>query len=154
VSEVNDRTHSPVWANLIVLAITLIFLVLIVYGPGDFLTLLFTAGAAEIMTFIVVAVAAALFPYRRRDLWEASPINQRMFGIPRITLIGVAAVVVYFIFLIPLLTNDTLGANASVGLWATVILFALPFVIYGVSYAWNKSRGVDLGLAFESLPPE
>ena len=154
VSEVNDRSHSPVMANMIVLAITLFFLVLIVYGPGDFLTLLFTAGAAEIMTFIVVAIAAAVFPYRRRDMWEASPINQRMFGVPRITLIGVAAVVVYLIFLIPLLTNDTLGANAPVGLWATGFLFALPFVIYTVSYMWNKSRGVDLGLAFESLPPE
>ena len=154
VSEVNDRTHSPVWANMIVLVITLVFLALIVYGPGEFLTLLFTAGAAEIMTFIIVAIAAAVFPYRRRDLWEASPINQRFMGVPRITLIGVAAVIVYFIFLIPLLTNDTLGANAPVGLWATGILFALPFVIYAVSYMWNKSRGVDLGLAFESLPPE
>jgi amino acid transporter len=154
VSEVNDRTHSPVWANVIVLAITLIFLVLIVYGPGDFLTLLFTAGAAEIMTFIIVAIAAAIFPYRRREMWEASPINQRLFGVPRITLIGVASVVVYLIFLIPLLTNSTLGANAPVGLWATAILFALPFVIYAISYMWNRSRGVDLGLAFESLPPE
>ncbi|MBA3688733.1 MAG: APC family permease [Chloroflexi bacterium] len=154
VSEVNDRTHSPVWANVIVLVITLIFLVLIVYGPGEFLTLLFTAGAAEIMTFIIVAIAAAVFPYRRREMWEASPINQRFMGIPRITLIGVASVVVYLIFLIPLLTNDTLGANAAVGLWATAILFALPFAIYAISYFWNKSRGVDLSLAFESLPPE
>ena len=63
-------------------------------------------------------------------------------------------IVVYLIFLIPLLTNSTLGANAPVGLWGTAILFALPFAIYAVSYMWNKSRGVDLGLAFESLPPE
>lgn len=154
VSEVNDRTHSPLWANVIVLVITLIFLVLIVYGPGDFLTLLFTAGAAEIITFIVVAIAAAVFPYRRREMWEASPINQRMFGVPRITLIGVASVVVYLIFLIPLLTNATLGANATVGIVAMVVLFVLPFVVYAISYLWNRSRGVDLGLAFESLPPE
>ena len=62
--------------------------------------------------------------------------------------------IVYLIFLIPLLTNSTLGANAAVGLWATAILFALPFAIYAISYYWNRSRGVDLGLAFESLPPE
>jgi amino acid transporter len=154
VSEVNDRTHSPIWANFIVLAITLIFLALTVYGPSEFLTLLFTAGAAEIITFIVVAIAAAAFPYRRPDLFEASPINQRTGGIPNITIIGVAAVVIYLIFLIPLLTNPTLGANATPGLVGIVVLFVLPFVIYGISYAWNRSRGVDLGLAFESLPPE
>jgi amino acid transporter len=154
VSEVNDRTHSPVWANIIVLAITLIFLALTVYGPSQFLELLFTAGAAEILTFIVVALAAAVFPYRRADLFEASPINQRTAGIPNITIIGLAAVVVYLIFLIPLLTNPTLGANATPGLVGIVVLFALPFVIYAISYFWNRSRGVDLGLAFETLPPE
>ena len=154
VSEVNDRTHSPVWANVIVLAITLVFLAIIVYGPGEFLQLLFTAGAAEILTFIVVAAAAAIFPYRRPELFEGSPINQRTFGIPNITIIGAAAIVVYLIFLIPLLTNPTLGANATPGLVAIVVLFVLPFLIYAISYAWNRSRGVDLGLAFESLPPE
>ena len=154
VSEVNDRTHSPVWANVIVLAITLVFLAIIVFGPGEFLQLLFTAGAAEILTFIVVAFAAAIFPYRRPELFEASPINQRTFGIPNITLIGVASIVVYLIFLVPLFTNATLGANATPGLVGIVVLFALPFVIYGISYMWNKSRGVDLGLAFETLPPE
>jgi APA family basic amino acid/polyamine antiporter len=154
VSEVNDRTHSPVWANLIVLAITLVFLAITVYGPAEFLTLLFTAGAAEIITFIVVAVAAAVFPYRRPDLFESSPINQRTFGVPNITLIGAAAVVVYLIFLVPLLTNPTLGANATPGIVGMVVLFVLPFVIYGISFFWNRSRGVDLSLAFESLPPE
>jgi amino acid transporter len=154
VSEVNDRSHSPVVANVIVLAITLIFLAIIVWGPGEFLQLLFTAGAAEILTFIVVAIAAAIFPYRRADLFEASPINQRTLGIPNITWIGVAAIVVYLIFLVPLLTNDTLGANATPGLIGIVVLFVLPFIIYGISYAWNRSRGVDLGLAFETLPPE
>ena len=154
VSEVNDRTHSPIWANGIVLVITLIFLALTVYGPSQFLDLLFTAGAAEIITFIVVAIAAAVFPYRRPDLFEASPINQRTAGIPNITLIGVAAVVVYLIFLIPLLTNPTLGANATPGLVGIVVLFVLPFIIYAISFVWNRSRGVDLGLAFESLPPE
>jgi hypothetical protein len=87
-------------------------------------------------------------------MWEASPINQRLFGVPRITLIGVASVVVYLIFLIPLLTNSTLGANATVGIVAMVVLFVLPFIIYAISYFWNRSRGVDLRLAFESLPPE
>ncbi|MEO5985817.1 MAG: hypothetical protein ABIW50_02630, partial [Candidatus Limnocylindria bacterium] len=154
VNEVSDRTHSPLWANGIVLVITLVFLALTVYGPGEFLTLLFTAGAAEIITFIVVAVAAAVFPFRRPDLFESSPINQRTLGVPNITIIGAAAVVVYLIFLVPLLTNDTLGANATPGIIAMIVLFVLPFVIYGISYAWNRRRGVDLGLAFETLPPE
>lgn len=154
VSEVSDRTHSPLWANGTVLVIALIFLALTVFGPAEFYTVLFTAGAAEFLTFIVLAIAAAIFPYRRPDLYEASPINRRWAGIPVITVAGVLSLVVYGIFEYSLWTNDLLGANSTPGLVATIVLAALPFAIYGISYVWNRRRGVDLGLAFETLPPE
>jgi amino acid transporter len=154
VSEVSERTHSPLIANAVVLVLTLIFLAFTVYGPGDFLTLLYTAGAAEILTFIVVAIAGILFPFRRRDLWEASPINQRIAGIATISIVGVLAAIVYVIFLYPLLTNSALGANATVGLVAMVVIIVIPLVLYPISYLLNKRNGVDLGLAFQSLPPE
>jgi amino acid transporter len=154
LSEVSDRTHSPLWANGTVLAISLIFLVLTVYGPAEFYTVLFTAGAAEFLTFIVLAIAAAIFPYRRPDLYESSPINRKWFGIPAITVAGVLSLIVYGIFEYSLWTNDLLGANSTPGLVATIVLAVLPFVIYAISYVWNRSRGVDLTLAFETLPPE
>ena len=154
VSEVSDRTHSPVWANLTVLAITLIFLTVIVYGPAEFYTLLYTGGAAEIITFIVLAVAATIFPYRRRDLWENSPANRRLAGVPVISIVGVLSIGVYGIFEYSLWTNPTLGANSTPGLVATIVLAAIPFVLYAISYMWNRRRGVDLNMVFTSLPPE
>jgi amino acid transporter len=154
ISEVNERTHSPLIANGIVLLITLIFLWLTVYGPSQFLELLFTAGAAEILTFIVVAIAAAIFPWRRRTMYEESPIRANIGGIPTIAIIGFLSIGVYLLFLIPLLVNDALGANATPGIVAIVVIALLPFVIYAVSYAVNRSRGVDLGVAFQELPPE
>jgi amino acid transporter len=153
-SSVSDRTHSPVWANVTVLAAALIFLTVIVYGPAEFYTLLYTGGAAEIITFIVLAVAATIFPYRRRDLWENSPANRRIAGIPVISVVGVLSIGVYGIFEYSLWTNPTLGANSTPGLVATIVLAAVPFVLYGISYAWNRSRGVDLNMVFTSLPPE
>ncbi|MGH2654776.1 MAG: amino acid permease, partial [Actinomycetota bacterium] len=154
ISEVNERTHSPLIANGVVLAITLIFLWLTVYGPSQFLELLFTAGAAEILTFIVVAIAALVFPWRRRTLYEESPIRRSIAGIPAIAVIGFLSIGVYLLFLIPLLVNDALGANAPTGIVAMIVIAVLPFLIYGVSYAVNRSRGVDLGVAFQELPPE
>ncbi len=154
ISEVNERTHSPLIANGIVLAITLIFLWLTVYGPSQFLELLFTAGAAEILTFIVVAIAAVVFPWRRRTLYQESPIRRSIGGIPAIAVIGFLSIGVYLLFLIPLLVNDALGANAPPGIVAMIVIAVLPFLIYGVSYAVNRSRGVDLGVAFQELPPE
>ncbi len=154
VSSVNDRTHSPLIANAVVLVLTLLFLAITVFGPADFLTLLYTAGAAELLTFIVVAVAGTIFPFRRRDLWAASPIAMKIAGIATITLVGIVSAVIYIIFLIPLLTNSALGANANPGLVGMAVIIAIPIVIYPIAYLIRRRNGVDLGIAFQSLPPE
>lgn len=154
VSSVNDRTHSPVIANVIVLVLCLIFLAVTVYGPADFLTLLYTAGAAEILTFIIVAVAGTIFPYRRADLWRASPIASRVAGVATISVVGVISAIVYIVFLVPLLTNPLLGANATPGIVGMIVIIVVPIVLYPISYLLHKRNGVDLSLAFQSLPPE
>ncbi len=154
LSDVNERTHSPLVANAVVLVVALGLLAVIVYGPSQFLELLFTAGAAETITFLVVALCGVIFPWRRRGLHQESPIARRFLGLPAITVIGVLSFGVYLLFMIPLLVNDDLGANATPGIVAMVVIVVAPFLIYGVSYLWNRRRGVDLGLAFRELPPE
>ena len=154
LSSVNDRTRSPLVANAVVLAATLIYLALIVYGSSKFLEIFFTAGMAELLTFMVVALAGIAFAYRRRELYEASPIRRSLLSIPVLTLIALAALAVYILFFYPLATNDTLGANSHTGWVATAIIAGLGIVIYPISYLINKMRGVDLGLAFRQLPPE
>jgi APA family basic amino acid/polyamine antiporter len=154
LADVNDRTHSPLLANAVVLVVSMGLLALLVYGPSRFLDLLFTAGAAETLTFLVVAVAAIAFPWRRRRLYQESPIARRFLALPAITVIGVLAIGVYLLFMIPLLVNDDLGANATPGIVAMVVIAVAPFLLYGASYLWNRRRGVDLGLAFRELPPE
>jgi basic amino acid/polyamine antiporter, APA family len=154
LSEVDDRTHSPLVANAVVLVVSMVLLVILVYGPSRFLDMLFTAGAAETLTFLVVALSAIAFPWRRRRLYQDSPIVRRFLGVPAIAVIGFLSVGVYLLFMIPLLVNDDLGANATPGIVAMVVIAVLPFLVYGASYFWNLRRGVDLGLAFRELPPE
>ena len=115
VSEVGLRTHSPLVANLITLAVTLIYLALIVWGSSKFLEIFFTAGMAEILTFFVVAIAAVAFPFRRRALYDGSPIKRSVAGIPLLALVGAASLAVYALLLYPLATNDALGANTTTG---------------------------------------
>jgi len=155
VADVNERTHSPVIANAIILIVAALFMAFVVYGPSAFLTLVYTAGAAELLTFVVVAICAVAFPWRRRELYQGSPAAaSKWFGVPAITVVGALSLVIYIYFLIQLLTNDTLGANGTPGLVAMTIVAVLPFVIYAISYLVNRRRGVDLGIAFRELPPE
>lgn len=154
LSSVNERTRSPLIANAVALAATLIYLTLIVYGSSKFLEIFFTAGLAELLTFMVVALAGIVFAYRRRELYERSPIRRSIFGVPGLTVVAIAALAVYILFFYPLATNDTLGANSSTGWWATGIIAGIGIAIYPISYVVNKMRGVDLRLAFRELPPE
>jgi amino acid transporter len=154
LSDVNDRTHSPVIANALVLLVTLVYLALIVYGTSYFLEIFFTAGLAELLTFMVVALTGIVFAYRRRELYERVPFVKRLGPVPTLTLVGLAALAVYILFFYPLATNDTLGANSSTGWWATAIIAGIGILLFPISYLVNKARGVDLGLAFRELPPE
>jgi len=154
LSEVNERSRSPLIANGVVLLVTLGYLALIVFAGGDFLDLLFTAGLAELLTFMVVAIAGIVFPRVRRAVYEGSPIRRSVAGVPLLTIVGVCALAVYAFFFYSVATTDELGANASPGIRATVIIAAVSILIYPVAVLINRRRGVDLNLAFRELPPE
>ncbi len=154
VSEVSERTRSPLTANAVVLVVTLAYLAVIVFAGGSFLTLLYTAGIAELLTFMVVAFAGIVFPYRRKALYEESAIAKSFMGLPQLTLWAVVSLAVYITFFVSLCTADALGANSSAGIRATVIIAVVSVLVYPLSKLFNRRRGVDLGLAFKELPPE
>lgn len=154
VSEVNPRTRSPLIATVIVLIVGLIYLALIVWGSSNFLSLLYTAGMGELLTFIVVAIAGIVFPFSRKAMYEGSAINRKIFGLPALTVVGIGALVLYIFFFISLATQDALGANEGSGVRTMIIIAVIGILIYPVSYLINRRRGVDLGLAFRQLPPE
>jgi amino acid transporter len=154
VSEVNERTRSPVVANVLVLAVTLIYLAVIVFAGGGFLKLLYTSGIAELLTFLVVAIAGIAFPYARRRMYGGSSVRKSILGLPALSVIATISLAVYILFFVSLLTADALGANGSDGIRATYIIAIIAVLIYPVSKALNRRRGVDLELAFQELPPE
>jgi basic amino acid/polyamine antiporter, APA family len=154
VSDVNPKTHSPLVANAIILAATLLYLVLIIWGTTGFLDIFYTAGLAEILTFFVVALTGIVFPFVRRELYERSPIRGSILGIPTISMIGIVSLLIYALFWYPLATNDVLGANTTLGWVTTGVIAGVGIIAYPVSYLLNRARGIDLGLAFKQLPPE
>jgi basic amino acid/polyamine antiporter, APA family len=95
-----------------------------------------------------------VFPYRRRAMYQSSPINQSIAGIPALSIVGLLALAVYGLFFYSFLTANALGANVAVGEWAMVVIAVVGIAGYGISYLVNKSRGVDLSIAFRELPPE
>jgi APA family basic amino acid/polyamine antiporter len=155
LNEVNERTRSPIIATVVVLIVTLGYLTLMTFGSKTFLDLLYAASLAELLTLLVVAVTGILLPFMRKRLYGDAPFKRPyLFGIPSITIIGVLSLGAYGLFFYSVATTDALGANGHTGVMATVIIAAIAILIYPVSWLINRSRGVNLSLAFKELPPE
>jgi amino acid transporter len=110
--------------------------------------------------WIFLSIAAIIFPWRRKDIWEKSPalVRQSIAGIPGIVIAGVLGLIVsvaavYFTF-VPAVFGSSLtltwpALSVSFGFY-----MLLPIILYFVAVAVNKQRGVSLEKRFKEIPPD
>ena len=153
-ADLDSRFHSPIFALALVVAISVIFVILNAFTT--ILTYLSYETSGLWATTAIVGLAAAVLPFRRKDLASLISRNRKtalvVCGI--VTFLGSAAVAA--IALSPAyLTATTGGASISplnvAGLFLT---FIVGFVIYLVSYGIRKRDGIDLSLNMRVIPPE
>jgi APA family basic amino acid/polyamine antiporter len=154
VAEVNPRTHSPVIAVAVITAVSVISVIIISLNPQ----LTFLVGLVGLcLTYLCVAVSGILFPYRRREVFEASPYNHRLGKIPVMTIVGALSLVTMAAAVVNLLLDPNSGTNwylntNRVVLVGAVFVIALP-AFYTIR-AIQRRRGVNIDLAFKEIPPE
>lgn len=151
VADVSPRTHTPI------VAIALVALLgegsLILYATGRINTL--NGIFAWIISFCVTSFAAIVFPYRRRELFEASPFNRRIAGIPVISIVGAVSLAAlgfceYLFWADPV---QGLASNSYMQKW-TIGVFASGFAFYALAYLVQRARGVRVERVFAEIPPE
>ncbi len=161
LGRVNDRLHTPVNSLILVGALSILALALYV-----FTTFFATLGGifGFILSFILTSIAAILFPYRKRDVFEGSPVAWRIAGIPVISIVGVlslaACLVMEWIFLSDPLSGIGVFAQSpspSYGqalalLLINVAIFVSGLVIYLIARSVQRGRGVDVEQAFAEIP--
>ncbi|MGE0219550.1 APC family permease [Mycolicibacterium sp.] len=154
VSEVSPKTNTPVVAPIIVTLVSTVYLAFLVWGSPTFSAAFGAIILGTTISFIVTAIAAIVFPFRRRALYASSAVRGEFMGIPVLSIVGALALVVYGFVFYALVSQDALGVNNSTGFMATVIVLTIALIAYPLAYAANKSRGVDLALVGRELPPE
>ena len=152
LSDVNERTHTPVYAIAFVFLLSEVCLYLYVDGKINTINGIF----AWIWSFILCSIAATVFPYRRRELWQASPWNGSTMGIPNITILG-AISTVSLVFCDILYWYDPIqGYNVWSGWLKDLMILILPTaaLVYGIAWYTSKQRGVPVDRVFAEIPPE
>jgi amino acid transporter len=104
----------------------------------------------------IVCFSAAIFPWRRKDIFQSSPnvVRWKIGGLPVIALVGfVAGALSLYVSIATTLPGYTGIPLNPVYVMSMLAIFVLAGVIYLVSYYYHKSKGMPLGVISKELPP-
>ena len=154
-SEIRTRYRAPVYSIVAVIAVAEVFLYLGIYSPAYSTAILYTI-IAWFLGWIILGIAGMVYPYRRKELFEAGPpaTQRRIAGIPVISILGFLTLVV------SVGTEWAVGqpffkGDASGSQYLTVLGMAIiPVIIYVIAHFYHKSRGIPIKLQFSQVPPE
>lgn len=155
---VNSRTRTPVNAVIVMVIASMVYLYISIFNTS-YLSVLFTYGTAgTFLAFIFVALAAIVYPYRRKDLFEqaSDPVAKKKYGgVPLITILGILTFVISIYVVYALVAPAIGGVSFGTDLFEGIIpTFIIGVVIYVVAYAARRSQKVDLSLIAKEIPPE
>jgi amino acid transporter len=152
LAHVDDRLHTPTTAILLATMLAAIPMYL------EYFTSFITAQVNAIFLYAVVwflaGVSAAILPFRRKAIFEASPAKTMIGPIPVLSLFGILGAALFGYMGYNALTNPAIGPFALDAQLFIIGIMLLPTIIYAVSYYYNRKRGIDLRLLCTQLPPD
>lgn len=166
VAELNNN-GTPVNAMLLMVLPAVVVSYLYAYDVGGFISVTLAATQGIAIMYFGTSIAAIILPYKKKELFEASPIaKMKVAGIPLITIAGVifggflAFLLVEWMF-DPWLNSGGEGAglygisfkntNSVIFLIST---YGLAAAIYYGFKARRKSEGIDMDKVTSEIPVE
>lgn len=154
LSNVDMKYNSPYAALIFVTIVAIIFQALWIWSPllQYFAYIVFGWMIMQIIT----SLAAIVFPYARKDLWERAPAIVRLkFGpVPVLSVLAVIAILLSVYLGYASISPAFVGELNPAIVGFTLGLFVVGIVIYFVSSLWHKKAGIPLELSFKEIPPE
>ncbi len=168
-SIVNERTNAPLRVILLAVLIGGVFYLLtFVQLPFANLSLASTTFFGILLaglTWVMPGLNAILIPYRRPDLFQLTNNTRKFLGLPRLVWFGI----IWLIFIVPVYlaafvypvykglsesgTSYLSLSNASGVGWALIFL-VIGIVIFFIMRAVNTSRGINVKMIYQELPPD
>jgi APA family basic amino acid/polyamine antiporter len=153
LASVSERFHSPVASTILTGVIIAVLTYLTAYT--SFWGYLVNLMIGLYFAFIIVSLAAIVFPYRKKGIYEKSPISGWKFAnVPAITWIGIASLLVSLYLEYTCLSSPALGGAITwTSIGSVIGVFVFGIVIYFIYMAYRRTQGIDLSLVFGEIPP-
>lgn len=155
MADVREKSHSPAYA--VALAFVGVTLLTALGDFTSFVTLFRNLILVIYAIFVIGCLCAAVLPWRRPDLYEASPkaIRGRWLGIPAITIVASVAALAFAALDYLLAVKPEYSGGYH---WDSILTLGLVctagLVLYALSRIALQRKGIDLNLAMKELPPE
>ncbi len=155
VATVSGRTNAPVNAIFLATVIYVITLAWAVFVSHSLIQVIVYTTVIGLVPMMLVGVAAAVFPYRRPELFRASGVTQRVAGVPIVVIAGISALlagafVIWLYFHYPFFG---LADKGRFFLWCGGTI-GVALIYYAIVRAVRARQGVDMKLVYAEIPPE
>jgi basic amino acid/polyamine antiporter, APA family len=154
VADVSEKRHVPVWALVLMLVPSLLVSLLYAYTTA-FKTYILDATLVIAVTFLGTSIAAIILPWRKKQLYNNSPIARyKIAGIPLITISGTLTALFLLFNLWKWFTDSNYAVNNKQSLVFMAAMYTLALVVYLVAYFVRRSQGINLKAIHEEIPVE
>ena len=110
------------------------------------------------ITFAGSAIAAAILPWRKPEIYNASPVARyKVAGVPLVTVTAAGFLVILGFAIYEWSTNAVYGidwTNFRSSFYYMFALYGLAFAIYIGSRIYRRSQGIDMRMVHSEIPVE
>jgi basic amino acid/polyamine antiporter, APA family len=149
-----SRNGVPYVALLLMLIPSILISYLYAFGE-DFATWTLNATLVIAVTFLGSAIAAAILPWRKPEIYNASPIARyNVLGLPLVTVAAGAFAVFLLFCLYQWISRDVYGINNPASFRYLAVMYALALVMYVGFRLLRRAQGMDLNMVYSEIPEE
>ena len=153
-AEVSEKRKVPVY-SLVLMLLPAVGLSAVYAYNSTFHTYTLDATLVIAVTYLFSAIAVVILPWRKPDLWRASPASRiKVLGVPIVPVAGWVTIGLLVFCLVEWLSNDNYFVNNHSSLIYMGAMYLLAIVVYVAARLIRRRQGIDLGLINKEIPVE
>ncbi len=153
-AQVSEKRRVPVW-SLVLMLLPAVGLAALYSYNSTFHTYTLDATLVIAVTYLFSAIAVVILPWRKPDLWAASPASRlKVAGVPIVPVAGLITIGLIGYCLYEWLSSSAYGVNNNDSLIYMGAMYVLALVIYVTARIIRNRQGIDLSLINKEIPVE
>jgi len=153
-AQVSEKRRVPVW-SLVLMLLPAIGLAALYSYNSTFHTYTLDATLVIAVTYLFSAIAVVILPWRKPDLWAASPASRlKLLGVPIVPAAGLSTIGLIGYCLYEWLSNSAYGVNNNDSLIYMGAMYVLAVGVYIAARVIRSRQGIDLSLINKEIPVE